>query len=299
MIRTPRACKGQHAPGDLLPFVVWFDDVGDLTFGFGYASPDAYDSPHAQVQFHGATIEAATAADWKAWRAKAEAEYEPKGMLPGPWGYSYGDSRPNKKPYDPGKRLIARVCYGYIRLKLPEQVRPQVRELWPPDRPRYWRAPSNKSALYAFRLSADGKVHRVDYGNGRTASSYINAHDEGEVGVPTRRGGGTISAPGRRLYPADVFPVLPRSRSFTPPPLQPADSYPRRIVVNEDMKGFVACGGDEAVDYIENFDKSFRSKKHPVYVNDDMASEDGNPLVLPTALYERDEYAFVRQWWGN
>ena len=93
--------------------------------------------------------------------------------------------------------------------------------------------------------------------------------------------------------------MLPRSRSVTPMPESPAESYPRRLIVREDMNGFVACGGDAHVDYIQSFDESFRSKKHPILVNDDLAFEDFNPLLLPIVLYERDEYVFHLRSWGG
>jgi hypothetical protein len=301
MMRTPRACKGQtttngKAPSDLLPFVVWFDDVADLTFGFGYASPDAYDSPHAQVQFHGATIEKASAADWKAWRAKAEAEYEPKGMLPGPWGYSYpaGHGRTTNVPYDPARRILVRNCKGYFRLKLPEEVRPQIRELWPEDRPKFWVQPPKVRLHDRYRL-ADGTERNARYEGGR---EYFNFPAfNGGNGVPTRIGSGVLPEGAFIKYPADTFPLLPRSRVMDPVPTAPADSYPRRLLIHEDMKGFVACGGDAPVDYVELFDPKFRAKAHPIYANDELIAKDYNPQVEPTILYQRDEYIFDRRAW--
>ena len=294
MIRTPRACKGQtsangKAPGDLLPFIVWFDDVNDLTFGFGYASPDAYDSPNAQVKFHGATIEASTREEWQAWRAKAEAEYESKGMLPGPWGYSYPAN---------DRRMIVRNCNGYFRLKLPEESRSQVREMWPEDRPKYWVPPGGAPKLAESRVSADGKKVPVIFEGGHEYVMFGRKSDEGEVGVPTRTGGGTVLF-WRRHYAVDIFPILPRSRSVASAPMQPADSYPRRLIAREDMKGFVSCGGNEPVDRIESFDSVYREKKHPIYVNNELAVGDYISLVLPTVIYQRDEYVFDVRAWPN
>ena len=281
MMRTPRACKGQttfngKAPADLLPFVVWFDDVNDLTFGFGYASPDAYDSSHAQVQFHYANISAATAADWKAWRAKAEAEYEQKGMLPGPWGYSYPARKAGEPVALPGS-VITGSCKGYFRLKLPEEVRPQVRGVWPENRPQYWVPPRGTPNLSESWVSADGQKVSAIFDGRRKYSDFVRAQGEGEVGVPTRIGSGTVLF-WKRHYAADTFPVLPRSRSVESSPQQPVDSYPRRLIVREGMKGFVACGGGKPVERLQSFDPEFRKKKHPIYVNNELVAEDHNPL---------------------
>ncbi|WP_300395705.1 hypothetical protein [Henriciella sp.] len=59
--------KGQERiPEDLRPLAIWFDDIEDLSQGWGYKTDDAYESPLAKIEFVGASVEKATLEEWKA-----------------------------------------------------------------------------------------------------------------------------------------------------------------------------------------------------------------------------------------
>lgn len=102
MIRTPRVCQQLqldrgHVPDDFVPFAIWFDDVNDLSFGWGYATQDAYDGPGAKIAYrptdpatgtYTSKITRVSRAEWEAWRKKAAEEWVQIGALPGPWGYA-------------------------------------------------------------------------------------------------------------------------------------------------------------------------------------------------------------------
>ena len=312
MVRTPRACRENHTtesggvPDDLFPFVVWFDDVEDLSFGLGYATEDAYESPQAKVAVHGARISAATQEDWKRWRTEAEENYQPQGMIPGPWGYSYwnGYVRGNKDPYDPSKLQIASWCDGYIRLKLPADVSAKVRAEWPEARPRFWMLSAENNSQLIHMLSTKSEEGSdsygpVLYGDGYEFKRFLNAGNR-QIGLPTRAGGGTIQSPGY-YRPADTFPLLPRSQSIPEvSPNTPPESYPRQIVVSDDMKGFVACGGDAPIDQIPPpFDPDYSRKMHPLFVNDEQLVDTYNPHMTPHIFFENDQYVFVGAPWGR
>ena len=294
LLRTIDACKGQttangEVPADLFPMAIWFDDVNDMTFGWGYATEDAYENELSQLEFHEATIEAASREDWDAWREASAKDFKPTGMITTPWGWSYSgpeNQRYGGQRYDASRRLIARNCHGYARVRLPENVRANIRYHWPEHRPRYWSPPEtvNMRSILDKGEYPDGKKHR----------NYLTSDlGSGYRGLPRRNGGGTIG--NWRSVVSDVYPELPRSRSTTQVIDSPTDTYPRRVLYdNGRMKGFLACGGDAHVDVaLSDLDWDFRSKKHPIYMDGYQALEDYNPLSRPSYIFDRDEYVFL------
>lgn len=141
MVRTLQACSGltsenYDVPPDVLPLVVWFDDVADLSIGVGYMTEAAYDNPLGKLKFLGARIDRATREEWELWREKSAKDYVQLGALPGPWGYDF----PNPKPSD--QPAYIRTCETFRRIVLPDDLRAKLRELWPEGRPRFWTLPS-------------------------------------------------------------------------------------------------------------------------------------------------------------
>jgi hypothetical protein len=153
MVQTLQECGGSttdngNIPPDVLPMAVWFDNVDDLSNGLGYVSEDGYDSPLSKLRFHGARIDAATRADWNAWRKKSADEYVERAAWWGPWGYDF----PGNRAEEIGKYVSA--CFGYQRLMLPDVIREQVRPFWPAERPRFW-APPDKGDLKISEILSD------------------------------------------------------------------------------------------------------------------------------------------------
>lgn len=252
MLRTVRACKGQttengKVPKDLFPMAIWFDDVNDMTFGWGYATEDAYENKLSQLEFHKAEIYRSNYDEWQAWRKASVEGFNKVGMITTPWGMTYNEKWYSDLwhgPYDMSKRRVARNCRGYSRLKIPESIRSKIREFWPKERPRYWAiAPSRRNEYESI-------LRKGRYENGKSLGDFDTRRFYfGEYGLTLLNGNGNISRWLESTIPPEVYPLLPRSLSTTPMIEQPADNYPRRIIYdNGRLKGLVACGGDAPVD---------------------------------------------------
>lgn len=304
MVRTIRACKGEttengRAPEDLFPMAIWFDDVNDMTFGWGYASEDAYESDFSQLEFHGATIEVSNRMEWETWRESAAKDFKTIGMITTPWGMTYNEpwyGRGRKKPYDDSRRFVARLCRGYYRQKIPKNIADEIAEKSPSGRSQYWSPERNiegdvRAIIETGKYSAESS-RRFIFGQS-PPSSY---------GLPTRKGMGTVRYWGK-AYPREVYPMLPRSRSTIPTIDKPADEYPRRLLFRTgSMKGFMACGGDARGDkFIRHLDSDFLTKKHPVYVDDELVQNSQSSSGLPSLIFGRDGYVFSQgpPGWGG
>jgi len=223
-------------------------------------------------------------------------------MLPGPWGYSYPAWRPGEFKIPP-ESMIVQSCAGYIRLKLPEEIRPQVRDFWPAERPRYW-APSPREVVPLLSWkSPDGTDHDAVYVSGGKRGvihTFISGAIYGvEVGVPTRAGGGTIDLV-RKHYPVDTYPLLYQRRSLEQPVVAITDSRSRRLLLRDDMKGFVTCGGAGRADDPESDSGTVPSKKkYSLFVNNDLVVEpQGVGSLPPHWFFEKDEYYFGEAPWS-
>jgi len=195
------------------------------------------------------------------------------------------EGRIYNKPDDPSIRVLARNCFGYGRVRIPENIRDDVRKFQPEHHQRFW-LPTD--------IHVGKTLQRGEYPDGRKYSHYLaDELSSGHRGLPRRNGNGTVGD--WQKVASDVFPLLPRSRS-TPGGIKgPAEVYPRRLLYdNGRMKGFLACGGDAPVDKtLITFDPLFRSKKHPIYVDGQKAGEDSNPLSPPPYIFDRDEFWFA------
>ena len=78
VVRVPRLCEGLRSgiggigsiSEDLLPFLAVYEDADKPTSGWLYATDDAYKSPLAELTLPKSEITAATAADFRKWRAE-------------------------------------------------------------------------------------------------------------------------------------------------------------------------------------------------------------------------------------
>jgi hypothetical protein len=69
---VPNACLGQttqnrDVPKDFLPGAIWFESKDDFSFGIGYVTEDAFESPRSKLKFLGATITKASRREWEAF----------------------------------------------------------------------------------------------------------------------------------------------------------------------------------------------------------------------------------------
>jgi hypothetical protein len=285
LLQTVDGCHGLTSengdvPPDLLPLAVWFEDVSDLSAGLGYASEDAYDSPIAKLAFHGARIDRATRDEWEEWRKKSAEQYTERGVLPGPWGYDF----PNSDP--PGLGQYIRVCDGYRRLKLPDDLRAKLRELWPEGRPQYWTMPS--------------ETERQSLGNIIWLLTRRFAPGDGRGGLPIRSGQ-IINGSGLHLAsrpPTEIYPFLwpPLTSSLPMTKTTETSKYVQRLDYRDGaMNGFVACQRYwEAMLFNGSGDQLTRRQ---VFEVDQIAAKEfsGKPpgLERPQFVAERDEAVFI------
>jgi hypothetical protein len=124
MVSIPMACDGQAIAEDLLPFMAWFEDADDFSFGWMYASEDAYKSTFAKVDFNGATIESADRNDFIAWQKRAGDDFRPSKVVESPFGFTYPERL---------KKYIPPTCEGVRRVPLAPEVREMARAVWPAD----------------------------------------------------------------------------------------------------------------------------------------------------------------------
>jgi len=123
---------GEH----FIPKLLWFPDINDMSFAWGYLTPRAYESPLAKLKPVNITMEKVTREDWLAWRDKAEREYEQIGALPGPWGYDPEVGRDGREAevlaLNGGKRY-AHNCSVMAKAKLPDDKMQDLLAIWPED----------------------------------------------------------------------------------------------------------------------------------------------------------------------
>jgi hypothetical protein len=139
VVRPPTACRGETTANgdvapDLLPVVVVYDDAETLGFGTAYLSDDAYDSPQSVLKFSGATIEHADRAAFEQFR-REQPNLVTRSSFHTPSGF-YG----LKQLGLPAARVpMGMGCFGYARFRLFGAEKEHAHNLWPADRPRFWR----------------------------------------------------------------------------------------------------------------------------------------------------------------
>lgn len=212
VIRAPDACDGQttangRVQSDLLPVVVVYDDAETLTFGIAYLSEDAYDSPLSVLTFGGATVEKATRAEFDEFRrtqpnlVKRESYHAPLDS----------DTRLKANDFTYVTRPFGHQCQAYMRFRIPEELRPQVRKQWPKARPTYWR-PDTYEAERAITSEIWGRAQILtDRASDppRRWDAYMELSPErtADLGLATRTGGGLISRSRGNLFPPSIYPA--------------------------------------------------------------------------------------------
>jgi hypothetical protein len=285
-VSTPEACHGEVArgdiPPDLFPFTVFYENVADMSFGWGYASQDAYDNPKARMSFEGASIDAATYADWKAWRAKAEGEFKPIGKIVSPWGYSDEDR---------GASRIASFCNSYSRTPIPEAARALMRPEWEKQgRPEFWAFEYGSiPARYGkewlpMPISAYRATPRTRTGGPGLIGQYSTMRD--------------LIKRGERFEPivaTDIYPVLLVETLPSTRPSPDNRLLPRKLLVSDEWKGFIPCyargGSIMGAQLASSNGLSPVGSDHdlPFYVNEVMIMRDTG-LVAPRAILQNDQY---------
>jgi hypothetical protein len=140
-----------RVPPDLLPLILWSEKDDDFSLLTAYVSETGYQHPLSRLTFHKATMTPATAEDHRAWKARAPPNLVTKQNVMFP----------------------RNQCHGVRPIPLPDKERGVVRQLWPADRPTYWRPPDDavlepiaKAAAREFfgRSGGRGLSPRVEQG---------------------------------------------------------------------------------------------------------------------------------------
>lgn len=297
-------------PDDLRPLAIWFDDVNDLSHGWGYKTDDAYDSPLAKIEFVKASVSVTDKADWKAWREHAEASYQQVGALPGPWGYNYTQSEPRgfNKPmgqYGKGFGIVGPGCPAVARVKANKDIIDAIFAKAPESVGRYWFvtdareiAPDEVEKFFSRETIIEDGQHLRD---------FFNAGNQGS-GTLRRSGGGYIIPYRERADDAqgfayrNVYPLQVRSLAM-PDVGASQDTYYQRILLDPKYLGFGECsskgypidsltrispwlrGTEKAAD--GPFDPEGLSKRHVLLI--------GNVQVegVPNSMIGKQELYFV------
>ncbi|MEM5516842.1 hypothetical protein WNY37_07760 [Henriciella sp. AS95] len=294
--------KGEsRIPDNLRPLAIWFEDINDLSFGWGYKTDDAYESPLAKIEFVKASVTKTDEAAWREWRDSAAKTFEQIGALPGPWGYSYSHEAPEIQrrvaSRGEGFGIASGDCLAESRIAVPDDViNSALDEVGAPS-DRYYVSLENQGDLVR---DISQQLEQV-YGQ-KPLSAYLNS-DFWFYGTLRRAGGGHISPydPSVRsngLAYRDIFPLLVRSKEMNADAI-PADTYRRRIDTSEGRKGFSACiSALHPMDTLHSIhpvldaaqidipiDVSAKSKSHVFFVGDDLIGSDPrwagqSPLII-------------------
>jgi hypothetical protein len=292
-VATPKACRGEartgDIPPDLFPFAVFYEDVANMRFGWGYASEDAYDNAKARMTFEGATITPATYAEWVVWRDQAQANFKPLGEIASPWGYSVEDQRQND---------IARICRGYARTPLLDNAKEAVRQEWRKlGRPQFWLDTGGLRADAAlWRPTVEGAFVSAAIPRTRGAGPGLIGNYSRTLDLIHRKEPHVVAAPN------EIYPVLPSAMVATPAADLEHAVFPRKLLIADEWKGFVACGSpksgfDDLLDeHFKSIDKAML--QHKVYdkkpftfmANDVVLITETGTAELRTWLFEGDQF---------
>lgn len=281
--------KGKsRIPVDLRPLAIWIDDVNDLSFGWGYKTDDAYDSPLAKIEFVEASVTKTDEAAWQAWRKKAEADYEQVGALPGPWGYNY-THEPFEYQIEANQRgagfgIVDPVCVAEARIALgAEDIEAALKESdVKQDRFLVFDNPGFLPVrAVSQRYEAKHEVKLSAYSSDFYFLGTLSKNGGGHI-LPIRGG----EEAGYRYR--DVFPLMPRSRTMHGLKA-PTNVYRRAIDTSPERLGFGACSSEShpvdvldklpfftRIDGAEPFDPHAAQSTHEFYVGDKLAGRDPN-----------------------
>jgi hypothetical protein len=292
----PFKCEGGTTanggwPPDMLPWTTWFDDADNLTFGWMYATEDAYKSSLATITFDGASIEAADKNDFIEWQKHAGDHFRPSKMVVHPFGFTFND-RVHKD--------IPSLCFGVRRITLPEEIRALARAAWPSSHPRYWTldaAIADGKAKEAADLKYEvmGMGSRKHLFDGHPKDAYIWGTDVADFPqtIPTRAGksGG---------WPPVFYPIVayPYGKPFLTPERLASNELYFDVDPSPDRYGFLGCYmhgsyGDPIVRDVTDMDSRtivWRIGGERVF-----GQPHENPRAPggPHVFFERDEFWFT------
>lgn len=207
MVEVPRACGGATTenglvPQDFLPATVTYESKDDLSVGKLYASDGAYDGPLSKLEFKGATIEAASKEDFRAFITgdgfkKNLITLKSSTDLRGAESRVYFTDELKEHPERVWKQRMPASCMGAMRLKVPEELRAYLRTLWKPGGLKYWFVSREHSGemitwLRGIKASTGRKrpFPRI-YFDGKSFNDYAVPFEAWGTGMLRRDGSGS------------------------------------------------------------------------------------------------------------
>lgn len=171
VVRPPRECRGEttengEVPPDLLPVVVVYDNADTLAFGTAYLSDDAYESPLSVLQFGGATIERADRAAFDQFRSEQH-----NLVSRSSYHMSNGVAALKEHGLPPARVPMGLGCFGYARFRLAGVRKERVHDVWPADRPQFWK-PVNPEEQEAIDPLLYGRPMQTDHEDAVSVPSY-------------------------------------------------------------------------------------------------------------------------------
>jgi len=282
---------------DLLPIVIVYDDADTLAFGVAYLSEDAYESPESVLRFEGASIEPATRAEFESFRRSvanlvSRESYHARA----------GDDVLKRMNLARAPRPFGHNCQGYTRYRIPDEVRPFVRQHWPRERPTYWR-PNSLEVEQEFHGLVRGRAAQPDRPDEPPVSGrsfFATGEGAADRGMPTRAGGGVIGPARGHLFPPSFYPTSHDLRSDK----WPVD-YRERVdeLAKRDSFALAAvdfrAGAMRGFGYCYAITGFFGEDGKEFYRKVTANRVDGQPVVsnrragdTQFLFFERDEYVF-------
>src|SRR5580658_1346763 len=301
VVRPPDACDGQTTanggiPSDLMPVIVVYDDAETLSFGTAYMSDDAYENPLSVLKFSGATIEKATSTEFDEFRrtqpnlVRRESYFSPIDS----------DDELKKHHFTRLTRPFGGACQGYMRFRIPEELRFLVRQHWPQGKPTYWRADT-----YEDEHEMTGPLWGKRQIQSDRPDDLPRPWQNSMEMVPERtadRGLARRTAAPNRLFPPSVYPATGDNQAQRWPadPTEWASFVAaKQVFVTSDLdfrgsqtRGFAYCSAVSRVPMAERLEQDLDQKPRVMRVDShDVVSK--RPAAFTGAwIFERDEYVF-------
>tara|TARA_R110000803_G_scaffold189548_1_gene252039 strand:- start:75 stop:1373 length:1299 start_codon:yes stop_codon:yes gene_type:complete len=310
VVDSPWAGK-PHIPETVRPTVIWFDDANDLSHGWGYLTDDAYESPLAKVEFVKARITTSSKEDWEAWRDESAANYEQVGMIPGPWGMTREAlSTEEAKELDSrgaGKGIAGEACRGAGRTRLQPEVTAEIFRLVPDENAFFWRPDDSDNGYETYEDMANS--HRIVDIHGLTPVDYLSEQQTPKLGSLSDKNLALVhpysSLESEGFQYREVFPLLSISATMGEDIHVPQDAYYRKLLVDEEYKGFLYCFVSQGpLDFLPStlgaFDPlAYKKPLFLIYGEDGPMMDDAwinKPSEEPPRFITRDGYFYFSEW---
>ncbi|GAB9109791.1 hypothetical protein [Bradyrhizobium diazoefficiens] len=242
VIKIPDVCSGKSvrndgAAVDFVPATRWYDNADDLSYGIMYAAEEAYQSPWAKIIFDGASVQSATASDFKDWQQHAADDFRSSRAVQHPFGFSNSDIM--------GGKLIATACFGVARLELPPELKDLAVRARPSSDTRFWTLQASKDAGGDHAEAANQLLEEFSHPKNRThlfGGRLLNRYRPiyGNSSVPTEDRG---SIDDRSARTGELHPVYHEAFALSTfaADRQAARPLYTDIDLRPESRGFLLC----------------------------------------------------------